>query len=86
MKVARLASRQVASPLPCQHFLMSPWLECVGGMGRGKLELTFPRPWRGAGAARRWGCSQWDGRNVVIGVTERKSLALAPSLSPKTLS
>lgn len=31
---------------PCQHFLMSPWLECVGGVGRGKRELTFPRPWR----------------------------------------
>jgi hypothetical protein len=44
MKVARLACRQVASPLPCQHFLMSLWLECVGGVGRGKLELTFPRP------------------------------------------
>lgn len=53
MKVARLASRQVASPLPCQHFLMSPWLECVGGVGRGKLELTFPRPWgRGLGQPR----------------------------------
>ena len=53
MKVARLASRQVASPLPCQHFLMSSWLECVGGVGRGKLELTFPRPWgRGLGQPR----------------------------------
>lgn len=43
MKVARLAARQVASPLPCQHFLMSPWLGCVGG-GAEKLGLTFPRP------------------------------------------
>lgn len=57
MKVVRLAGRQVASPLPCQHFLMSPQLERVGGVGRGKLELTFPRPWR-----RGWGSQEvgWE--------------------------
>lgn len=72
MKAARLVSRQVASPLPCQHFLMSPWLECAGGLGRGEPELTFPRPW-----GRDWG-----GRKAVRDVTERKSLAYALNAVP----
>lgn len=77
MKAARLVSRQVASPLPCQHFLMSPWLECAGGLGRGEPELTFPRPW-----GRGWGCFWWGGRKAVRGVTERKSLAHALNAVP----
>lgn len=53
MKVARLAGRQVASPLPCQHFLMSPWLECVGGVRLGEAGAHLSQaPRRGWGQPR----------------------------------
>lgn len=44
MKVAGLAGRQVASPLRCQHFLMSPSVRMWRRGGAEKLGLTFPRP------------------------------------------
>lgn len=67
MKVARLAGRQVASPLPCQHFLMSPWLGCVGGVGQRSWGSPFPGPWRYSfGGVRRGELPAKGGRPLSV--------------------
>lgn len=71
MKVALLAGRQVASPLPCQHFLMSPLVRMCGRSGAREAGAHLSQALEeGAGAATGRSFFWGVGRMWLIGVTE----------------